>query len=302
MIPFNKSPLRIVDNIPRFIELDSDYTGNFGFQWNKFRKTQIDTSSNIQFSKTRVQKSTNWSFEKLCGVDILEAGSGAGRFTDILNRYSEANIYSFDYSNAVKANWENNNNDRIQIFQASIYDIPFDPQKFDKVICFGVLQHTPDFKLSVECLANMVKPGGELVIDFYPIKGWWTKICAKYILRPFIKKMPNEKLLKIIDANIDWMISASKFFNKIGLNVLNRFIPICDIKNTLPHNISDQELREWCVLDTFDMFSPAYDHPQRIGTVKNWVESSGLVVEFAGFIEYESISSPIIRASRPIAN
>jgi len=32
------------------------------------------------------------------------------------------------------------------LFQASIYELPFAPRQFDKVFCFGVLQHTPDFK------------------------------------------------------------------------------------------------------------------------------------------------------------
>lgn len=41
-----------------------------------------------------------------------------------------------------------------------------------KVFCFGVLQHTPDVNKSVQCLAEMVKPGGELAVDFYPIRGW----------------------------------------------------------------------------------------------------------------------------------
>ncbi len=33
--------------------------------------------------------------------------------------------------------------------------------------------------------------------------------------------------------------------------------------------------REWSILDTFDMYSPAHDNPQTIETVKRWFEEEG---------------------------
>ena len=67
--------------------------------------------------------------------------------------------------------------------------------------------------------------------------------------------MSHEKLLKTIEKNANWMIKSYLFFDKIGLGKLvNRFIPICDIKNTLPAGIDPEQRREWVILDTFDMF------------------------------------------------
>jgi SAM-dependent methyltransferase len=175
----------------------------------------------------------------------------------------------------------------LKLFQASIYEIPYPDNSFDKVFCFGVLQHTPDFEKSVKCLIEKAKPGGELVVDIYPVYGWWTKVHAKYIFRPWTKKMNHEKLLARIDKNADKLIGAYNFFDKIGLGkIVNRFIPVCDIKGTLPRNLSKKELREWVVLDTFDMYSPEHDHPQRIETVKGWFEKHGMEVSFAGTIPY----------------
>jgi hypothetical protein len=68
--------------------------------------------------------------------------------------------------------------------------------------------------------------------------------------------------------------------------VAHRFLPMCDIKRTLPANLSKEALREWVVLDTFDMYSPAYDNPQRVATVKKWMEECGVEVSFAGFVTY----------------
>jgi SAM-dependent methyltransferase len=279
----------IINGVPRFVE-DHNYTDNFGFQWNKFQKTQIDReTSNSNFSKERFFAATDWDKEDLLNKDILEAGSGAGRFTQIVLDHTRANLYSLDYSDAVSANYRNNAHhaDRLKLFQASIYSMPFPDNSFDKVFCFGVLQHTPDFRKSVQALVDKAKPGGEIVVDFYPIKGWYTKISAKYMLRPFTKKMSHEKLLGKIERNANGLIKTYNFLDKIGLAmVAHRFLPMCDIKRTLPVTLSKEALREWVILDTFDMFSPAYDNPQRVSKVKQWMQESGADVTFAGFKTY----------------
>jgi SAM-dependent methyltransferase len=278
----------LVNGAYRFVSNDN-YTSNFGFQWNKFQQTQIDRfQSNVNQSRERFFTVTNWDKEQLSGKNILEVGSGAGRFTQIVLNFTKANLYSVDYSNAVEANFRNNGpNENLKLFQASIYELPFAPHQFDKVFCFGVLQHTPDFRESVRSLIEMLKPGGELVIDFYPIRGWYTKIHAKYIGRPFFKRLDHFQLLKWIDSNADRLISAYNFFERIGVGrFVNRFLPVCDIKHTMPAGLTRDQLREWVILDTFDMFSPAHDRPQRLWTVVNWFKEFGMENVKGEVIEY----------------
>jgi len=279
----------VINGVPRFVSADN-YTNSFGFQWNKFQKTQIDREAkNSSFTKERFFVATEWDKEDLTGKNVLEVGSGAGRFTQIVLDFTKANLYSIDYSDAVSANYRNNahHGDRLHLFQASIYEMPFPDNSFDKVFCFGVLQHTPDFKKSVKNLVDKAKPGGEIAVDFYPIKGWYTKFSSKYIFRPWTKKMSHEKLLNKIDGNADRLIKTYKVIDKMGLAMIgHRFLPMCDINRTLPANLSKEELREWVVLDTFDMFSPAYDNPQKISTVKKWMEECGVNVTQAGFLTY----------------
>jgi SAM-dependent methyltransferase len=281
---------------------DNNYTENFGFQWNKFTKTQIDReSASSHQSKARFFAQTGWDKQDLTGQIILEAGSGAGRFSQIVLDFTKATLYSVDYSNSVEANYKNNGHhkERLKLFQASVYELPFKQGSFDKVFCFGVLQHTPDVKKSVQSLAAMVKPGGELAVDFYPIRGWWTKVHIKYILRPFTKKMSHDKLLGLIERNMGWLIKASNFFNKIGIGrLVNRFLPICDIKATLPPGLSKQELKEWCILDTFDMFSPEYDQPQKIKTVESWFKEMGFKNITAGFVKFDNNAAAVVKGTR----
>ena len=281
MFPFKGGAYRIA--------ADDNYTQNFGYQWNKFALTQIDKSANLTISKNRFFAETSWDNEDLSGQNVLEVGSGAGRFTQIVLDCTNAELYSVDYSNAVEANYSNNGlNKRLRLFQASIYELPFAAGQFDKVFCFGVLQHTPDVAASVKALIDMAKPGGEVIVDFYPKKGWWTKLHAKYLFRPFTKKMNHEKLYKKIDRNIDWMIKTSRFFSKIKLNILNRFLPMCDIQGTMPRGLSYPQLRALCVLDTFDMFSPQYDQPQKISTVVNWFKKYNMTSVWGGEVSYDN--------------
>jgi ubiquinone/menaquinone biosynthesis C-methylase UbiE len=270
----------------------NDYTDNFDYQWNKFVCTQIDKNNQLSFSKDRFFSQTGWKKEDISGKNILEVGSGAGRFTQIILENTTANLYSIDYSNAVEANYKNNGpNERLHLFQASIYEMPFAKKQFDKVICFGVLQHTPDVERSVKSLIEMAKPGAEVIVDFYRVNGWWTKIHAKYIFRFYTKRLGNEELFKKIDTNIDWLIKAYRFFSKIGIGkIVNRFLPICDIDTTVPKNMTEQQIREWCILDTFDMFSPTYDQPQRLHTVTNWFNKYGMKDVWGGKISYDKNS------------
>ena len=88
----------IQNNIPRFV-LSQNYATSFGFQWNAHRKTQLDSFTGLTISRDRLFKTTGW-LENLEGQLVLEAGSGAGRFTEILLR-TGARIFSFDYSSLI---------------------------------------------------------------------------------------------------------------------------------------------------------------------------------------------------------
>ena len=54
-------------------------------------------------------------------------------------------VFSFDYSNAVDANYKNNGDfQNLYLFQANIFALPLKNDFFDKIFCLGVLQHTPN--------------------------------------------------------------------------------------------------------------------------------------------------------------
>jgi SAM-dependent methyltransferase len=257
--------------IPRFVP-DDQYAESFGFQWNKFRNTQLDSYTGRPLTADRLFHVTQWP-KDMRGVRVLEAGSGAGRFTEVLVG-TGATLFTFDLSSAVDANMASNGKaPNLNLFQASIYDIPLPEGHFDKVMCLGVLQHTPDPERSFASLAQYVRPGGELAVDVYSTR-WRSLIAWKYLLRPITKRMPQQMLFRWIERAVNLMLPASVFLRRIGGKLGARLLPIVEYSNLgLPYELN----REWAILDTFDMYSPAHDHPRSVAQVKGWFAAANFV-------------------------
>lgn len=288
----------IISAIPRFCSL-VNYADSFAMQWNLFDRTQIDVYSGCEVTEQRFYSETNWTREELSGQTVLEVGCGAGRFSEVILRTTTAQLYSVDYSNAVEVNYRNNfkYRDRLRLAQASIYELPFRDEAFDKVFCFGVLQHTPSFCESVVSLIRKTKKEGKIAVDFYPINGWYTKIHSKYLLRPLTKRLGKQKLLSVIRFNIRWMLTLFDVLVALKLQALTRFIPIADVRN-FPKNLSTSQRLEWAVLDTFDGFAPEFDNPQRLKDVVSMFVLNGCEVTYAGAVAFPNGSAMVVRATK----
>lgn len=261
----------VVGRIPRFVSVEN-YADSFGYQWNIHCKTQLDSYTGLPLSRNRLFAVTGWS-KCLKGQQILEAGSGAGRFTEVLLE-TGADVISFDYSKAVEANLSNNGKQpNLHLFQGDIFKIPLAEKSFDKVVCLGVLQHTPNPEKAFMSLAKFVKPGGELVIDIYR-----ADILAlfhwKYVLRPITMRMDKKSLYRIVAAITPRLIPLAAALRRVGGKVGARLIPIVEYSYL---GLSPDINKEWAILDTFDMYSPSHDHPQKISTVNRWFLSAGFI-------------------------
>lgn len=256
--------------IPRFVPAET-YADSFGYQWNIHRKTQLDSYSGLPVSSNRLFNDSGWS-KDLRGERVLEAGSGAGRFSEVLLK-TGAELFSFDYSTAVEANHLNNAHmPNLNLFQGNIFDIPLPRESFDKVMCIGVLQHTPDPELAFKTLVQYVKPGGEIFVDVYRAD-FFAWMQWKYILRPLSKRMDKKQLYKFIEAVVPPLIPITKLLGAIAGRAGRRLSPISEYSSLgLPDDLN----RNWAILDTFDSYSPAHDHPKSVAEIRGWFEACGL--------------------------
>jgi 2-polyprenyl-3-methyl-5-hydroxy-6-metoxy-1,4-benzoquinol methylase len=259
----------VVAGVVRTVKQEN-YADTFGFQWNLHRQTQLDSHTGLTMTRDRLVAATGWK-ESLIGQRILEAGSGAGRFTEVLAS-TEADIYSFDLSGAVDANFASNSRfGNVNFFQADIYDPPFVLRSFDHVVCLGVIQHTPDPEGAFRSLVRFVKPGGTLVIDCYA-KNLRSLLSWKYVLRPFTKRMTPAKLYALIETVAPPLVPVSAALRRLFGAAGARLIPILQYEHWgLPPGLN----RSWAVLDTFDMYSPRYDNPQTLSNVRRWYGTVG---------------------------
>lgn len=259
--------------IPRFVHSDN-YAQNFGFEWNLHSNTQLDKYTGSKASEQRFFEATRWD-RNLQGEIILEVGSGAGRFTEQAAS-TGATVISMDYSNAVEANYTTNGNkENVCIVQGNIYSMPFPKDFFDKVFCFGVLQHTPDVKKSFELLPQYLKSGGKLAIDIYRKRGFLIQILqTKYWVRPITTRLPIKFLYQLCSIYVKLIWPLTKVIHRLPRGQkINGALLIADFRH---FSIPDEKLKEWAILDTFDMLSPTYDIPQTLETMRQWFAEAPL--------------------------
>lgn len=267
----------ITNGIPRFVS-SGNYAASFGFQWNRFRRTQLDSYTGVALSRDRFYSTAKWRPEDLKDKMVLDAGCGAGRFTEIALA-AGARVVAFDYSNAVDACRENfKGHPNLNIIQADIYKLPFQPFIFDYVYCFGVLQHTPDVKKAFMSLCGQLKHEGRLAVDLYR-SFFLYLLWPKYWLRLFTKHLNEEKLFSLVQKYVPILLPFSVAIGRIPFfgKKLRHIIPVMNYDGV--YNLSEQQLFEWAILDTFDMFSPAYDNPQTAKEVRRWLIEAGLEYE-----------------------
>jgi len=260
--------------IPRFVS-GSNYADNFGFQWNKFRQTQLDSYSGHSISAERFWKATGWTAQQIAGQWVLDAGCGAGRFAEIALQ-AGAKVVALDYSNAIDACYANlKQHPNLHPIQGNIYALPLAPESFPYVYSLGVLQHTPDVSAAFAALPPMVAEGGRLSVDFYE-KSWGSALLPKYWLRPVTKRMPQERLFALLEVWVPRLWSLSCVLGRIPVagRGLRRLVPVVNYTGVLP--LSKQQQLEWALLDTFDWYGPAYDSPQTARTLARWSRQAGL--------------------------
>ena len=272
---------QILNDIPRFVPI-SNYSSSFGLQWNTFRATQLDSYTGLSISRDRLTRIAGGSLDIFRGKTILEAGCGAGRFTEIMLD-AGAEVFAIDLSSAVDANFQNNGlHPNVFICQADLRTLPVSPEHFDIVVCIGVIQHTPSPEETIQALCSHIKPGGELLIDHYtqgypitPIRRWlWSYLLNK----------PEDYSMRFVHwlVRLLWPLHrlVYRFRNSIGKEGRLRFLlhwsPVVDYHYSYPQ-LSKKMLYEWAILDTHDTLTDRYKHLRSAEEIEASLRTNGMV-------------------------
>jgi SAM-dependent methyltransferase len=250
----------IVRGVPRFVQQDA-YTSSFSYEWQRFRKTQLDSHTGRTDTRDRLQASLNFPLEELRGKRVLDAGCGMGRFAEIVHQYGGEYV-GLDYSFAVDAAMRNVGHlPDVHLVQADIFQLPFADDVFDLVMSLGVLHHTPDPAKAFASLPRVLKPRGRLTVTLYDA-GNKVYVMNSRFWRRFSTRLPSRTLHGLSYA-------AAPLYYLWTLPVLGWLFRSVAF-------ISLERDWRWRVLDTFDWYSPRYQSWHTHHEVFGWFKAGGL--------------------------
>jgi len=258
--PICQAEYQIINFIPRFVSTDK-YVKSFSFEWTIHKKTQLDSATGKTESKDTFVEKTGIELEKLRDKIVLDAGCGMGRFMEVVQPYAKE-VIGIDLSFAVDSAYENLKKfDNVHIIQADVFNLPLKNNTFDYIYSIGVLHHTPDTKKAFMNLPCLLKSGGEIAIWVYSDETSYTQIITDFY-RLFTVHLPKKLLWYLSHLAIPFYYF--KKIPKVGA-LINLVFPM-----------SSHSDWKWRVLDTFDWYSPKYQHKHSYREIINWFKEAGL--------------------------
>src|SRR5215469_15139300 len=108
----------ITNGVLRFVE-SQGYAENFGFEWSKYARTQLDNEVS-QLSERQLLEYTGFNPDQLSGKWVLDVGCGMGRFAEVASRWG-AKVVGIDLSLAADVAAKNlSARENVWICQASV--------------------------------------------------------------------------------------------------------------------------------------------------------------------------------------
>jgi len=259
------------------LDKNDAYVDNFGKQWRDYRNVQIDSYNNFKISKEYLNEMVFNNVSVLKDKNILEIGSGAGRFTEYLVKYAKTCV-SVDLSSSIYHNISRNE-ENVTLIKADFNKLLID-KKFDIIFCRGVLQHTPNPLYSLLKIHSFVKNDGYVFFDIYKISRIGYAHPKYFLWRPLIKKIYKyEKFENFLKKRIEILLKLKRLVKKIFFNsdfFSDCIIPIWDYKGKL--DISNEKLKLWSIMDTLDGIYAKYDYPQSNRKIVNFLNSNKIII------------------------
>lgn len=269
----------ITHYIPRF-STSTSYADSFGPQWRAFARSQLDNERSRE-SAIRFDSEVGWGEADLAGRSVVEFGSGAGRFVDVISRRGAGLVVGLDATDAVDAAQENmGDRDNVLFVQGDIFKAPFKPGVFDFGYSIGVLHHTPDPEGAFRKLVTLIKPPGRVAVSLYEIS---------------LYERPNRNSLKVATMDLlwslnlwrceafraittrlpeGWMLAYSKTVVPV-LHYLNKIPVLRYLRYLLPSTCYRDLPVIWSMVDTHDTYATKIVHQYRGRDVFQWFLREG---------------------------
>jgi SAM-dependent methyltransferase len=260
--------------VPRFVDYGY-YAQSFGAQWKTFAKTQLDTEVSND-SELRFDSEVGWNEVDLTGKSIVEFGSGAGRFIDVVSKRGARLCVGIDITDAVDASQENlGNRDNVFFVQADFFSNPLKDSYFDFAYSIGVLHHTPEPEAAFKIMVNKTNDSGHVALGLYEIS---------------LYRRPNRNSLKISTIELFWALNlwrcelfrtmTTRLPEKMFLSYCKTVVPVLHyinkvpvirfVRYLLPSTCYRNKPVDWSMVDTHDTYATKIVHQYRHKDVFQW--------------------------------
>lgn len=266
--------------IPRF-SISTPYADSFGPQWRSFARSQLDTDRWSE-STIRFDSEIGWQQDELKGKTVVEFGSGAGRFIDIVSKRGARLVVGLDATDAVDAAQDNlADRDNVFFVQGDIFSSPIRNGCFDFGYSIGVLHHTPDPEKSFRMLTRAIKPAGSIGLSVYDIN---------------LYRRPNRNSVKVATLDLLWSLNlwrcelfrsvTTRLPQKLFLGYCKTVVPLLHVLNKIPvlrylrYLLPSTCYRHlpviWSMVDTHDTYATKIVHQYRGKDVFQWFLHEGM--------------------------
>ena len=249
----------VIDHIPRFMadlsEGEQQVNRSFHLEQRRYRD-----SRHLHFRQELVEQwlqDVQLPRDYFKGKLVLDAGCGSGRWTYAMALLG-ATVVAVDFTEGGvqvthQATAEREN---VAVIQASIARLPFKHERFDFVVSWGVLHHTPDTKQAFERLVPLVKKQGQLYVMVYekhnPVKFFFTNL-----IRRVLRMFSEERRYRICK----WFVINNPILFRL---LRDRIICSLNTKGDDPLEISTLQL------GLYDAYSPVFNHLHSRQEVERW--------------------------------
>ncbi len=270
----------IVNAVPRFVQ-HGRYASSFGAQWRTFARTQLDGPRSKE-SRLRWDTEVGWTADDVAGKLVVEFGSGAGRFVDVVSRLGAKLAVGVDITDAVDASQENlGGRGNCFFVQADFFRPPIRRASMDLGYSIGVMHHTPEPEEAFNQLVATIRESGSVAVGLYDIS---------------LHRRPNRDSLAVATKDLLWAANmwrceifravttrvpekALLAYCKTVIPVLHRLnkVPVVGVvRYALPSTCYKDLPVEWSMVDTFDTYATKIVHRYRAKDVFQWFLKAGL--------------------------
>ena len=252
-----RAPLRA--GVLRYVE-DEAYAESFGEEWSWFPTTQLDDESRQESRKTFFER-TGWRPADLAGKTVLDVGCGMGRYIDVAESCG-ARVVGVDLSRAVDSAARNLTGRDVAVAQADAFFLPFKWQTFDLIYSLGVLHHTPSTHEAFKRLVSIAEAGRQSR-DL----GLFERAEAAS------RAVVLEPIPPLHDANGQRApLTVVREGGEAGVVLPHPIWPLPVPRAT---GVPTSGPGVCAILDTFDWYSPVYQHKHRWAEVEKWFREAG---------------------------